>query len=104
MLGLKITKSISRITFSLNCASDLFERIGRVGIDQRFDNNYEGRGKFWGFLKGLEVGRRGILYLNFFLSEFVNLKYRVNQGSSTQVPLLHCSVLCLSLRIKIVFH
>lgn len=103
MLGLKITKSISRITFSLNCASDLFERIGRVGVDQRFDN-YEGGGKFCFFLKGLEVGRRGMLYLNFFLSKFVNLKYRVNQGSSTQVPLLHCSVLCLSLRIKIVFH
>lgn len=55
------------------------------------------------FLKGLEVGRRGMLYLNFFLSKCVNLKYRVNQGSSTQVPLLHCSVPCLSLRSKTQF-
>lgn len=74
-----------------------------MGADQRFDN-YEGGGEFCFFLKGLEEGRRGMLYLNFFLSEFVNLYYSVNQGSSTQVPLLHCSVLCLSLRSKIQLH
>lgn len=46
-----------------------------MGADQRFDN-YEGGGELFFFLKGLEEGRRGMLYLNFFLSEFVNLLQR----------------------------
>lgn len=34
----------------------------------------EGIRVFWCIFQGLEVGRRGKLYLHFFLSKFVTLK------------------------------
>lgn len=77
MLGLKITKSIAGLHFSLSSKVKLcfkiFEGIGTAVVG-------------WGVLKGLTtgmkregiegvwLGRRGLLYLSFYLSKFGSLK------------------------------